>query len=166
MEKIITKKDFVISPDKVNQRNLDSDEYYLVLLSKEDYDEVLKSLVCLYKQRLRGRKAYENKGEKTKDKSHEARLIPILDKFPQDKAKIILAKTTEQTKNHPNTKIIIDEIAKGIDKLTREKIREEKKALEAKKKACNISESEESEEEVEEKKTKTNKLKIATKRQM
>src|SRR5271156_5494572 len=96
MSETITKYNFINKPQDAIGEEFDSDKYYLILLSKEDYEEILKSLVSLYKQRLRGRKAHVKVSDQTRLKSHEAKLIPILDNLTGEEAEVIIEKIVKE----------------------------------------------------------------------
>lgn len=123
MEANLTGKDFGFKRGHIAvKRNKDID-YYLLLMTEDDYKEIIKALIQVTKQRIRSRER-KNEGKKEKKEkkepkllSHQAKFKIIADDLSFDEAIIIDNTGERRYKKGTSKKKLFNLISEGITEL-------------------------------------------------
>lgn len=132
MAEKITKRTFISPINSVTKTSVDTDSFYLLLLSGEDYEQILRCLVRIYKQRIRDRERYERKSKRQILPPHETKVIPIIDNLTEDDANVII-ESISQCNRKQSPRKVFEKIIKGMDG-SMTKMLKEKRELERKQK--------------------------------
>lgn len=113
----LTGKDFAVKRSPIAVKKAKDIDYYLLLMTEEDYKEIIKALIQMTKKRIRSRERGKDEKKKGKLIMHQAKFKIISDDLDFEEALIIDEIATKKYKKGLLKKDMFNMIAKGISEL-------------------------------------------------